>query len=112
MSRDPAPSGRLKGAARRFQLGVRIQRQGALIALVALVLFRAARYGHDFYQGSNLRDLLGDNAKFGFIALGMTFVIMSGGIDLSVGSVVALGGVLATQQSGHRLLAGLSVGGA
>jgi ribose transport system permease protein len=110
MSRDPARSGRLNGAARRFQLGVRIQRQGALIALVALVLFGAARYGHDFYQGSNLRDLLGDNAKFGFIALGMTFVIMSGGIDLSVGSVVALGGVVATQQSGHGFFVALLVG--
>jgi ribose transport system permease protein len=110
MSRSAQPTSRFKGAARRVQLGVRIQRQGALIALLALVAFGALRYGHDFSQGSNLRDLLGDNAKFGFIALGMTFVIMSGGIDLSVGSVVALGGVLGTQQSGHGLLFGLAVG--
>jgi ribose transport system permease protein len=110
MSGSAAPTNRLKGAATRVQLGVRIQRQGALIALLALVAFGAVRYGHGFYGGSNLRDLLGDNAKFGFIALGMTFVIMSGGIDLSVGSVVALGGVLAAQQSGHGLLFGLMVG--
>src|SRR4051812_16003986 len=110
MSRSGAQTSLLRSASARFQLGVRIQRQGALIALLALVAFGAARYGQNFYGGSNLRDLLGDNAKYGFIALGMTFVIMSGGIDLSVGSVVALGGVLATQQSGHGLLAGLAVG--
>jgi ribose transport system permease protein len=40
----------------------------------------------------------------------MTFVIMSGGIDLSVGSVVALGGVVATRESGHGLLAALALG--
>ncbi len=35
------------------------------------------------------------------LALGMTFVIISGGIDLSVGSVFALGGVLAAWGNGH-----------
>jgi ribose transport system permease protein len=103
-------SGRIAAAASRFQLGVRIQRQGALIALVGLVVFGALRYGEHFSQGYNPRSLIGDDAKYGFIALGMTFVIMSGGIDLSVGSVVALGGVLATKESGHGLLAGLAVG--
>src|ERR1700693_4777721 len=35
-------------------------------------------------------DLLTDNAFFGIVATGMTFVIISGGIDLSVGSVIGL----------------------
>ena len=39
-------------------------------------------------------NLLIDNAFLGVIAVGMTFVILSGGIDLSVGSVVACTGVL------------------
>jgi simple sugar transport system permease protein len=38
-------------------------------------------------------NLLTDNAFLGIIAVGMTFVILSGGIDLSVGSVVAFTGV-------------------
>ncbi|MBB3996706.1 galactofuranose ABC transporter, permease protein YjfF [Aureimonas pseudogalii] len=38
-------------------------------------------------------NLLTDNAFLGVIAVGMTFVILSGGIDLSVGSVVAFTGV-------------------
>lgn len=34
-------------------------------------------------------NILTDNAFLGIIAVGMTFVILSGGIDLSVGSVIA-----------------------
>ncbi|WP_114194967.1 galactofuranose ABC transporter, permease protein YjfF [Edaphovirga cremea] len=39
-------------------------------------------------------DLLTDNAFLGIVAVGMTFVILSGGIDLSVGSIIAFTGVL------------------
>ena len=52
------------------------------------------------------------------IALGMTFVILSGGIDLSVGSLLALSGVVLASalQAGWpvpaAILAGLAVGGA
>ena len=38
-------------------------------------------------------NLLTDNAYLGIVAVGMTFVILSGGIDLSVGSVIAFSGV-------------------
>jgi ribose/xylose/arabinose/galactoside ABC-type transport system permease subunit len=38
-------------------------------------------------------NLLTDNAFLGIAAVGMTFVILSGGIDLSVGSVIAFAGV-------------------
>jgi len=39
-------------------------------------------------------NLLTDNAYLGIVAVGMTFVILSGGIDLSVGSVIAFTGVM------------------
>ncbi len=42
-----------------------------------------------------LGDLLTDNAFVGITAVGMTFVILSGGIDLSVGAVIGFSGVLA-----------------
>jgi galactofuranose transport system permease protein len=42
-----------------------------------------------------LGDLLTDNAFLGITAVGMTFVILSGGIDLSVGAVIGFSGVLA-----------------
>jgi ribose/xylose/arabinose/galactoside ABC-type transport system permease subunit len=95
---------------RRVRAGLLVQRQGALIALVILVLFGVLRYGERFATGYNVSSFTGDTAKYGLVALGMTFVIMTGGIDLSVGSVVALGGVVAVKVSEHGLLAGLLVG--
>ncbi|WP_420963670.1 galactofuranose ABC transporter, permease protein YjfF [Brucella sp. IR073] len=54
-------------------------------------------------------NLLTDNAFLGIAAVGMTFVIISGGIDLSVGSVIAFTGVLiavlVTQHGVHPLTA-------
>jgi galactofuranose transport system permease protein len=101
-------------AARRVFAGAVLQRQGALIVLVGLVVFGSLRYGRDFSSGYNVSSLLGDDAKFGLVALGMTFVIISGAIDLSVGSVALLGGVVAAQTSDAGLLramaAGLAVG--
>jgi galactofuranose transport system permease protein len=95
---------------RRLQVGLALQRHGALIALATLVIFGAIRYGERFAVGYNVRSLLGDDAKYAFVALGMTYVIMAGGIDLSVGSVVMLGGVVAAKVSAHGLLVGLVAG--
>jgi ribose transport system permease protein len=91
-----------------MEIGRRIQQQGALVALVLLVVFAATRY--DNFVGQNITDMLVGNVKFGLIALGMTLVIMTGGIDLSVGSVVFLGAVVAAQLGDHGL--GLSFAGA
>jgi len=104
----------------RSGAGVRtaLQKQGALITLVlvALLAFGALRYGSDFATGYNLQSVLADDSKYALVALGMTFVIMTGGIDLSVGSVAALGGVVAVQQSSHGFavgaLAGIAAGAA
>ncbi len=71
-----------------------LQRQGALAALMALVLFGVLRYGENFYSEYNIQQVLRYNAMYGLIALGMTFVIMTGGIDLSVGAVAALSSVV------------------
>ncbi len=79
------------------------QHQGALIALIAVFLFGVWRYGENFTSDFNLWTLLKNNTYFGLIALGMTFVIMTGGIDLSVGAVVALSAVAAARLSGEGL---------
>jgi ribose/xylose/arabinose/galactoside ABC-type transport system permease subunit len=102
------PAGTSPG--RRVQVGLLLQRQGALIALVILIVIGVLRYGEQFATGFNLSSFTGDAAKYGLVALGMTFVIMTGGIDLSVGSVVALGGVVAIKVSEHGLLPGLLAG--
>lgn len=46
-------------------------------------------------------NILTDNAFLGIIAVGMTFVILSGGIDLSVGSVIAFTGVFLAKAIGY-----------
>src|SRR3989304_4315065 len=43
-----------------------------------------------FFKPENLGNILRQNAHYGILAVGMTFVIISAGIDLSVGSVLAL----------------------
>lgn len=78
----------------RARGGSILQRQGALAALTALVLFGVLRYGENFYSEYNIQQVLRYNAMYGLIALGMTFVIMTGGIDLSVGAVAALSSVV------------------
>lgn len=83
--------------------------QGALIALVALVLFAAFRYD-GFLSVYNVSSFFRYNAMFMLIAIGMTFVIVTGGIDLSVGSVAAMASVVAALASPHGLLAGLLAG--
>ncbi|MDT7581684.1 MAG: galactofuranose transport system permease protein, partial [Pseudonocardiales bacterium] len=60
-----------------------------------VVLFGAGSLRYDsFFSGQVLLNLFVDNAFLIVLAVGMTFVILTGGIDLSVGSVVALSGVL------------------
>ena len=80
-----------------------------LVALVALILFGCARY--DNFLGSfNVLSVLRYNSMFALVALGMCFVIMTGGIDLSVGSTAALGSVAAAIASPYGLAAGLATG--
>src|SRR3954469_9545806 len=81
-----------------------IQRQGAFIALAALIIFGAVRYGPSFYSAYNIFDaFLNNNTYYALTALGMTFVIISGGIDLSVGSVAVLAAVAAARLSVYGL---------
>jgi ribose transport system permease protein len=72
-----------------------LQEYGALIALVVLFIVNVATRGGNFLQIENLRNLVSQNAGVGVIAIGMTLVIIAGGIDLSVGSLTALCGAAA-----------------
>lgn len=62
---------------------------GPLLGLIALCI-AGAMLNPDFATVDNLMNVLTRTAFIGIIAVGMTFVIMSGGIDLSVGSMAAL----------------------
>jgi len=83
-----------------------ISQHGALLALAGLILFGALRYDH-FLGVFNVLTVLRYNAMFALVSLGMGFVIMTGGIDLSVGTVAALGSVAAALLSSYGLLPGL-----
>ncbi|MCT4597966.1 MAG: ribose ABC transporter permease [Vallitalea sp.] len=71
----------------------------SIFALIVLVIF-ASIASDKFFQVSNIMNVLRQTSIVGLIAIGMTFVIIGGGIDLSAGSVLALsGGVIILLQS-------------
>jgi ribose transport system permease protein len=71
---------------------MRARRFGTLIGLLALCGVLGALTPH-FLTVSNLLNIAQQTSINAIVAVGMTFVILSGGIDLSVGSIVALSGV-------------------
>ncbi|MDF2973137.1 MAG: sugar transporter permease [Microvirga sp.] len=83
-----------------------IGRYGVLLALVALILFGWLRY-ENFLGAFNVLSVLRYNSMFALVALGMCFVIITGGIDLSVGSTAALGSVVAALLSPYGVMPGL-----
>src|ERR1700683_2000638 len=78
---------------------------GILIALALLVGFGAWRYD-GFIGAYNILTVLRYNSMFALVALGMCFVIMTGGIDLSVGATAAMSSVVAALLSPHGMLVG------
>ncbi|WP_240606253.1 ABC transporter permease [Euzebya rosea] len=83
----------------RARLGGAMGRMGNLglvgaIVLVALV--GAVTAPENFLTSDNLLTILRQAAVIGVVTVGMTFVIIGGGIDLSVGALVALASVWAT----------------
>lgn len=83
--------------------------QGALLLLFSLALFGAFRY-ETFLTPLNLMNIMRQNSMLAIMTLGMTVVILSGGIDLSAGALVALGSVVAAMLSGQGSLVAI-VGG-
>ena len=81
-----------------------IQRQGALAVLIVVVLISMIAFPN-FRSFDNTATILVAAAPPMLIALGMTFVIITGGIDLSVGSLYVLGGVLAAWASQYGFVA-------
>ena len=94
------------------------------LVLILMIVVQTAIMIYNFGEGSvgelmlslltNWLNILRNNAPVGIIALGMTFVIISGGIDLSVGStLVAVGAMvmMVVDGSATGLLAGMGVTG-
>lgn len=109
---DDSQLSRLGEILRRFSVFI--------ILLIICVVFAVG--SHDFLTTSNLLNVALQTSIIAIIAIGMTFTILTAGIDLSVGSLMALGGALAAglavrQELGTyggiagALLVGLMLGG-
>src|SRR3978361_347221 len=85
----PAHTEGVEGSSRLGRFARRLHGGGPLLGLVALCI-RGTLLNPDFATFDNAMNVLTRTSFIGIIAVGMTFVIISGGIDLSVGSMAAL----------------------
>ncbi len=100
------PSDNRRGFRERFAaigerkiLGLQISQLQVFIGLIAVIIlaciFSPVRRGElIFLNSGNLTDILRQVSERGILAVGMTFVILAAGIDLSVGSVLAFAATL------------------
>ncbi|MEV5504095.1 ABC transporter permease [Nonomuraea fuscirosea] len=90
----------------REQLSRTLQQHGAVMVLGTLVIVGSLAFD-SFATPANAASVVVSSSFLAIIAIGMTFVIISGGIDLSVGSLFVLGGVLAAYGSQYGMLVAL-----
>jgi ribose transport system permease protein len=76
-----------------------VKSAGAWLALAVLVVALGATHP-DFFGAENIRNVLGTNASLLVVAAGMTVVMISGGIDLSVGAMMAAAQLMLSGMSG------------
>jgi len=92
----PTNSKRLWKPAPAWRKGPLYSRLKSMIGLLAVLLIaliaspHSPRGGLIFLEPGNITDILRQVSEIGIISLGMTFVILTGGIDLSVGTILAL----------------------
>jgi ribose transport system permease protein len=79
---------RLRALARRPEVGI-------LLVILGLVVYMTIRFER-FLSIDNLMNIARNYSDIGIGAVGMTLVLLIGGIDLSVASVMALGGLVAS----------------
>ncbi len=92
----PAPPSEEANALKRFFASPAGRSIGLVVALLLLIAVGAITAGENFMNVNNLFVILRYASVIGVMAIGMTFVITAGGIDLSVGSVLGLSSVIAS----------------
>jgi ribose transport system permease protein len=101
----PVPLGTQRQFARHGAQSV-LGKFGIVVVLLVLMVVGQILYS-GFLDWSNVSNLLAQNASVGLVAIGMTFVILGEGFDLSVGGTYALASVLYAQISaGHSVALG------
>ena len=101
MQRSPEPAVETGPAPSRFSearrgLGVFLSDQGLLVVIIVFALVMS-QLSDVFLTKTNIINLLYQSTILAVFAIGMTFVVLTAGIDLSVGSVAALSSVVATK---------------
>ena len=88
-----------------------IQRLLPFLTLIALFVTLSIA-SPNFLTATNLSSVVRQTAVINIMALGMTLIIVSGGIDLSVGSILAMGGLLGTMAMEHKMSipSGMAIG--
>lgn len=88
-----------------------IQRLLPFVTLIVLFVGLAIASPH-FLTTTNLSSVVRQTAVINIMALGMTLIIVSGGIDLSVGAILAMGGLLGTMtmEKGQPIPFGIIIG--
>ena len=65
-----------------------------IIVMIALSVFIEIRSGGNFFTLENISDMFTETAVLAITAVGMMMVIITSGIDLSIGSIMALGAMV------------------
>lgn len=65
-----------------------------IIVMIAISIFVQVRSGGNFFTMENISDMLAETSVLAICAVGMMFVIVTGGIDLSIGATMALGAMV------------------
>ena len=68
-----------------------IRELSLVIVMIVIAAFVEYRSGGNFLTAENISDMLAETAVLAICAVGMMFVITTGGIDLSIGAIMALG---------------------
>jgi len=89
-SRPQAEAAATRMQATRRAVAHLIEVGARLLALAAIVIFFGAKIGPGFYSAGNLESILIQSAVYAMGGLGMTMIIITGGIDLAAGSTIAL----------------------
>jgi ribose transport system permease protein len=94
-----------------FQLNVTFQKFGMVFILLLMCIILSI-LSPNFLEVNNILNVLKQISVIAILAAGMTFVILTGGIDLSVGSILALSGVVSVtmSQSGVDPFVAMSAG--
>ena len=100
MGKRPPPAQHPQAAAPKSRvktLGEIAGRESGALVVLLVAIGGLTLASNDFLTGNNLANLARQVSIFGILAIGQLFVILTGGIDLSVGSILALSGAITAQ---------------